>query len=199
MDQSYQRVSIGAKKLGLNLNHELEILYKLFLKVMFVRYRAVAQNVAFRRRRRHSVDAFIARLAPLGNGRSCLSRLSQPSSIRPRGCVQRRQLPEVASIMERGGRDPRSLDVDDAIRYAFLMRCWANQWWKQLRLYEQGALAERDWEKLAQEAAQALSSRGGKMFRERNHVFEDLYVEIDKYERIQISDFAIGRHSENDA
>lgn len=37
------------------------------------------------------------------------------------------------------------------------------------------------------------------MFRERNHVFDDLYVEIDKYERIQISDFAIGRHSENDA
>ena len=37
------------------------------------------------------------------------------------------------------------------------------------------------------------------MFRERNHVFDDLYVEIDKYERIQISEWAIGRRSENDA
>ncbi len=36
-------------------------------------------------------------------------------------------------------------------------------------------------------------------FREGNHVFDDLYVEIDKYERIPISDFAIGRRSENDA
>ncbi len=107
--------------------------------------------------------------------------------------------PEVASIVERGGRDPRSLDVDDALRYAFLLRCWANQWWKQLRLYEQGALDERDWEKLAQEAAQFFATPGGKMFRERNHVFDDVYVEIDKYERIQISDFAIGRRSENDA
>ncbi len=70
---------------------------------------------------------------------------------------------------------------------------------KQLRLFERGALDARDWERLAHEAAQALSSTGGKMFRERNHVFDDLYVEIDKYERIQISEWAIGRRSENDA
>ncbi len=106
---------------------------------------------------------------------------------------------EVTSILNRGARDPHSLDDDEAYRYTTLMRCWAHQWLKQLRLFEGGALGVRDWEKLAQEAAQALSSRGGKMFRERNHVFEDLYVEIDKYERIQISDFAIGRRSENDA
>ncbi len=107
--------------------------------------------------------------------------------------------PEVASILNRGARDPRSLDDDEAYRYSMMMRCYANQWLKQLRLFELGALDARDWERLAQEAAQALSSPGGKMFRERNHVFDDLYVEIDKYERIQISDFAIGRRSENDA
>ena len=107
--------------------------------------------------------------------------------------------PEVASILNRGARDPHSLDADEVVRYGHLMRCWANQWLKQLRLFEGGALGARDWERLAQEAAQVLSSTGGKMFRERNHVFDDLYVAIDKYERIQISEFAIGRHSENDA
>ena len=107
--------------------------------------------------------------------------------------------PEVASILNRGARDPHSLDDEEAYRYTTLMRCWANQWLKQLRLFEGGAIGVRDWEKLAQEAAQALSSRGGKMFRARNHVFDDLYVEIDKYERIQISDSAIGGHSESDA
>ena len=106
---------------------------------------------------------------------------------------------EVTSILNRGARDPHSLDDEEAYRYAFLMRCWANQWWKQLRLYEQGALAERDWEKLAQEAAQALATPGGKMFRDGNHVFEDLYVEIDKYERIQISDFRFDRRNEDHA
>ncbi len=107
--------------------------------------------------------------------------------------------PEVTSILNRGARDPHSLDDDEAYRYTTLMRCWANQWLKQLRLFEEGALGLRDWKRLAQEAAQALSSPGGTMFRERNHVFDDLYVEIDKYERIQISDFAVGRRSENDA
>ena len=107
--------------------------------------------------------------------------------------------PEVASILNRGSRDPRSLDDEEAYRYTFLMRCWANQWLKQLRLYEQGTLAERDWEKLAQEAAQALATPGGKMFRDGNHVFEDLYVEIDKYERIQISDFRFDRRNEDHA
>lgn len=78
--------------------------------------------------------------------------------------------PEVTSIVLRGARDPHSLDNDEAYRYTMLMRCYANQWLKQLRLFELGALGLRDWERLAQEAAQVLSSPGGKMFRERNHV-----------------------------
>ena len=107
--------------------------------------------------------------------------------------------PEVASILDRGRRDPHSLDVHEAYRYAFLMRCWANRWLKQLRLYEHGTLAERDWKKLAQEAAQALATPGGKMFRDGNRVFEDLYVAIDKYERREISDFRFDRRNEDHA
>ncbi len=35
--------------------------------------------------------------------------------------------PEVASILARGAVDPHSLDADEALRYSYLMRCWANQ------------------------------------------------------------------------
>ena len=39
---------------------------------------------------------------------------------------------EVASIMVRGARDPDSLDTEEAPRYSFLLRCYANQGLKQL-------------------------------------------------------------------
>jgi len=51
--------------------------------------------------------------------------------------------PDVASILARGGRDPHSLDDDEALRYAFLIRCRANQWLKQLRLYPAGRMSLR--------------------------------------------------------
>jgi len=80
-----------------------------------------------------------------------------------------------------------------------LMRCWANQGHKQLRLFEQGAFSARDWEIAARELAQTFSSPGGKRFREGNHFFEDLYAEMDKYESdVAISDWALGVRSEDD-
>ncbi len=45
---------------------------------------------------------------------------------------------ELASLPVRGGRDPDSLDYEEALRYAFLLRCWMNQGLKQLRLFELG-------------------------------------------------------------
>ncbi len=107
--------------------------------------------------------------------------------------------PNLASIMVRGSIDPDSLDPEEAYRYSTTMRAYANQWLKQLRLYEQGALSARDWERLAQEAAQVLATPGGKLFRAGNHVFDDVYAEIDRYESIEISDFALGRRRGNDA
>ena len=107
---------------------------------------------------------------------------------------------ELASILARGSVDPDSLDLEEAYRFAFLMRCWANQGLKQLRLFELGALGSRDWENLARELAQGFSGPGGKRFREGNHFFEDLYAEMDKYESgAKISDFALGGRSEDDA
>ncbi len=103
--------------------------------------------------------------------------------------------PDLASILLRGSLDPDSLDTEEAFRYSSIMRSYANQWLKQLRLYEQGALSARDWERLAQEAAQALATPGGKVFRAGNHVFEDVYTEIDKYDSREISDFALGRRA----
>ncbi len=101
--------------------------------------------------------------------------------------------------MLRGAVDPGSLDAEEALRYAFVMRCYANQWLKHLRLYERGALGAKEWERLAQEAAQALASPGGKIFRAGNQVFEDVYAEIDKYEKREISDFGFSWRSEDDA
>ena len=102
--------------------------------------------------------------------------------------------PDVASILARGNADPDSLDYEEALRYAMLLRSWANQGLKQLRLFEIGALGSRDWENLARELALGFSSPGGKRFREGIHVFEDLYAEMDKYESGDaISDWALGK------
>ncbi len=73
--------------------------------------------------------------------------------------------PEVASIMVRGAFDPDSLDLEERFRYSQVMRCYANQGLKQLRLHEGGALGTRDWEILARELAQVFASPGGKRFR----------------------------------
>ncbi len=100
---------------------------------------------------------------------------------------------ELASIVARGGRDPDSLHHEEALRYGALLRSWANQGLKQLRLFELGALGSRDWENLARELAQGFSTPGAKRFREGNHCFEDLYAEMDKHESGDpISDWALG-------
>lgn len=105
--------------------------------------------------------------------------------------------PEVASIMLRASADPDSLDYEEAYRYAGVMRCYANQGLKMLRLFENRALSARDWENIAREWAQAFSSPGGKRFREGNHFFEDLYDEMDKYESdAPISDWALGHEGQ---
>ena len=76
---------------------------------------------------------------------------------------------------------------------------WANQGLKQLRLFELGALGSRDWENLARELAMAFSTPGGKRFRERNHCYDDLYAETDKYENKNdaISEWALGNSPNN--
>ena len=107
--------------------------------------------------------------------------------------------PEVASIVARGFLVPDSLNAFEAYRFQFILRSWANQWLKMLRLYERGALSPPEWERLAQEAAQTFALPGGMVFRARNHVFDDLYAEIDKYERREISDWQLGRGSDDDA
>ena len=106
---------------------------------------------------------------------------------------------DIASILLRGSLNPDSLDTEEAFRYSAIMRSYASQWLKQLRLYEHGALSAREWERFAQEAAQIFASPGGKLFRAGNHVFDDVYAAIDKYERREISDFALGRRSEDAA
>jgi len=100
--------------------------------------------------------------------------------------------PEVASILHRGSADPGSLSDAEAIQYAFLFRCWSNQWLKLLRLHQKGALSEAEWRPFAEEAAQAFMTPGATLFKAENQVFADLYEELDKYAGQQISAVRLG-------
>jgi hypothetical protein len=99
---------------------------------------------------------------------------------------------EVAGIFQRGTTDPSSLSDSEAIRFAFLMRSWSNQWLKLLRLRQRGALSQAEWEPFAHEAAEAFRTPGGKLFRAENQVFNDLYTELDKYGGFAISAVRLG-------
>jgi len=100
--------------------------------------------------------------------------------------------PGLAAVFLKGDKDPDSLDDAEAVQYAFLYRCWSNQWLKLLRLYESGTLSKADWSRMALEAAQAFQTAGGQRFREENHLFEELYQAIDKMEGPKISQIRLG-------
>ena len=100
--------------------------------------------------------------------------------------------PDVASIFIRGNDEPRSLNDAEAVQYAFLMRCWANQWFKLLRLYQQGVLSDAEWSRFGLEAAQAFDTPGGRLFKAENRVFEDLYTALDQFEGTKISEVRLG-------
>jgi len=100
--------------------------------------------------------------------------------------------PDVADIFLRGNQDPTSLSDAEAVQYAFLLRSWSNQWLKLLRLHQAGSLSRDDWARFALEAAQAFNTPGGRLFKQENRVFEDLYSEVEKIEGQRISEVRLG-------
>ncbi len=100
--------------------------------------------------------------------------------------------PDLASLLDRGSQHPKSLSPEDVVRFNFLLRCYANQWWKLFKLHERGSLPVSEWSIFAREAAQFMGQPGCKPFREQNELFADLYVELDKYGGNDISDFGFG-------
>jgi hypothetical protein len=100
--------------------------------------------------------------------------------------------PDLASLLERGSQHPEALNAEDVVQFNFLLRCYANQWWKLFKLHERGSLPVAEWSVFAREAAQFMGQPGCKPFRDQNELFADLYFELDKYEGSEISDFGFG-------
>ena len=100
--------------------------------------------------------------------------------------------PALSSLLDRGCRNLDSLNTEETVQFNFLLRCYANQWWKLFKLYERGNLPQREWSIFAREAAQFLDQPGCKPFCAQNALFADLYIELDKHKGEVISDFGFG-------
>jgi hypothetical protein len=104
--------------------------------------------------------------------------------------IQVVQNPDLFDAFLAGLYVPQTLDRRQEGWFALTMRCYHNHWMKMLRLYQAGAVPQSDWQKVASEAAQLLDTPGGKLFRQANRLFVDLYVELEPlYGRPAISSF----------
>jgi hypothetical protein len=103
--------------------------------------------------------------------------------------------PALASLLDRGCQDPDSLKAEEVVQFNFLLRCYANQWWKLYKLHTRGSLSAGEWAIFAREAAQFLDQPGCRPFRAQNALFADLYTELDKHGGNLISDFGFGSQS----
>ena len=96
---------------------------------------------------------------------------------------------EVASIFRRGLSDISLLNEEENFRYNMMFRAFLNHIYKLFRLYEQGVFSVQEWSNSATEAAQFLRTDGGRLFRQQNQYFSDLYNELDRYEEVEFSTF----------
>jgi hypothetical protein len=103
--------------------------------------------------------------------------------------------PKLASLLDRGCHSQDNLSAEETVQFNFLLRCYANQWWKLFKLYERGSLPRDEWKIFAQEASQFFEQPGCKPFRDHNALFADLYSELDKYKAGLISNFGFGNHN----
>ncbi len=103
--------------------------------------------------------------------------------------------PALASLLDRGCQTPDKLNAEDVVQFNFLLRCYANQWWKLFKLHERGSLPVTEWSVFAREAAQFMDQPGCKPFRAQNALFADLYSELEKHGGAEISDFGFGTQS----
>ena len=100
--------------------------------------------------------------------------------------------PILASILDRGCMSTDELTEIETVQFNFILRCYANQWWKLFKLYERGSLERIEWSIFAKEAAQFLDQPGCKPFCEQNKLFLDLYEDLEKYKSGVISNFGFG-------
>ncbi len=106
--------------------------------------------------------------------------------------------PALAALLDRGCQTPNKLNAEDVVQFNFLLRCYANQWWKLFKLHERGSLPAAEWHIFAREAAQFMDQPGCKPFRAQNALFADLYSELEKHGGSEISDFGFGSQTSSD-
>lgn len=99
--------------------------------------------------------------------------------------------PDLLSLYLRGTEHPESLTEAEGTRFVLMIRCYANQWEKLLRLYQAGALPAAAWRSYAPEAAQILGTPGGRLFQRDNSNFRELYEALRAYDGATASEFRL--------
>jgi hypothetical protein len=82
------------------------------------------------------------------------------------------------------------LSSSDSYRLNIVLRVYMNQGLKLFRLYEAGVFPERDWETRAGEIKQIINATDfGREFARNNHVFDDMWINLEGIEVSQTSTF----------
>lgn len=100
--------------------------------------------------------------------------------------------PKLASLLDRGCQGTDNLTTEETVQFNFILRCYANQWWKLYKLYKRGSLKVDEWSIFAREAAQFFDQDGCKPFQQQNNLFAELYKELEKHKSGTISNFGFG-------
>jgi hypothetical protein len=87
--------------------------------------------------------------------------------------------PDLAEVLERGGRDPGSLDSREQFQFVWLQRSYVNIYENLYQQFLRGACPESYWMRYARELKQTLETPGGRLFRELNSTYDDLYTYLD--------------------
>ncbi len=87
--------------------------------------------------------------------------------------------PSLAEVLDRGGRDPGSLDPKEQYQFVWLQRCYVNIFENLYQQFLRGACPESYWVRYARELKQTLDTPGGRIFRARNTTYGDLYAYLD--------------------
>ncbi len=99
---------------------------------------------------------------------------------------------DLSAILTRGLSAPDSLSEIEQVRFAFLMRSGSNQFLKILHLHQRGALSNREWEALAQDARAIYETPGGKRFRSDHPGYSGLYEALDRLQHKGTIGFELG-------
>ena len=89
--------------------------------------------------------------------------------------------PSLARINFIGESEPNRLSDLEAIRFSNVIRSYTNQFIQINRLQQSGLLSEPEWKIYAREAAQMLSTEGGKLFVQGNAIGQDLLTKVQSY------------------